>query len=295
MVKVKICLHVKSGLGDEANRVAYGIHRLKKAQLAYPTANVQASPDQAEELPPLRGRDPAAPSVNESKCLGCKHRRARTDPEHSRIIGECSYPHDEPIVWKCAGCKQRKNKSDDAHTHFPGECRMTIAQERRSAPRRGHDPRGLRRKATDDATSHFTPADLSDPPLTGGASSSGGDGSLSGDQSSSRGPDTVQRVRRTYQDEQVGLPNPSDWVSFAVGNTLRALRNNGPTVQRKPIKKLQIRWWHASAQAMTRLLERAGVPKEALEIIPDIRSGHMRGLSHLEPTSSSKCCLRQYP
>ena len=27
---------------------------------------------------------------------------------------------------------------------------------------------------------------------------------------------------------------------------------------------------HASAQAMTRLLERAGVPKEALEIIPDI-------------------------
>ena len=85
---------------DEANRVAHGIHRFKKVQLAYPSANVQASPDQAEELPPLRGRDPAAPPVNESKCFGCKHRRARTDPEHSRIIGECSYPHDEPIVWK---------------------------------------------------------------------------------------------------------------------------------------------------------------------------------------------------
>ena len=37
---------------DEANRAAYGIHRLKKVQLAYPSANVQASPDQAEELPP---------------------------------------------------------------------------------------------------------------------------------------------------------------------------------------------------------------------------------------------------
>ena len=57
---------------DEANRVAYGIHRLKKVQLAYPLANVQASPDQAEEQPP-RGRDPAAPPVSESKCLGCKH------------------------------------------------------------------------------------------------------------------------------------------------------------------------------------------------------------------------------
>ena len=111
---------------DEANRVAYGIHRLSKVQLAYPSAYVQASPGQDKERPP-RGRDSAAPPVNESKCFGCKHRRARTDPEHSRIIGECSFPHDEPIVWKCAGCRQRKNKSDDAHTHIPGECRMTIA------------------------------------------------------------------------------------------------------------------------------------------------------------------------
>ena len=176
---------------DEANRVAYGIHRLKKAQLAYPSANVQAGPDQAEEQPP-RGRDPAAPPVSESKCLGCKYRRARTDPEYSRVIGECSYPHDQPIVWKCVGCRQRKNKSDDAHTHIPGGCRTAIAQERRSAPRRGHEPCDPRRKPTDDATTHFTPADLPDPPLTGGASSNGGDQSLSGGQSSSRGPDTVQ-------------------------------------------------------------------------------------------------------
>ena len=37
---------------------------------------------------------------------------------------------------------------------------MTIAQERRSAPRRGHEPRDPRREATDDVTTHFTPADL---------------------------------------------------------------------------------------------------------------------------------------
>ena len=128
---------------------------------------------------------------------------------------------------------------------------MTITQERKSAPRRGHEPRDPRRKTTDDVTTHLHPADLPDPegqPLSGGSSSS-------------RGPDTVPRTRRTFQDEQVGPPNPSDWVSFDVGNTLRALRNNGPTVQRKLIRKLHIRWWHASAQAMTRLLERAGVPK----------------------------------
>ena len=147
---------------------------------------------------------------------------------------------------------------------------MTIAQERKSAPRCGHEPRDPRRKETDDVTTHLHPADLPDPPPTDGASSSGDRQPLSGGASSFRGPDTVQRVRRTYQDEQVGPPNPSDWVSFDVGNTMRALRNNGRTVQRKLIRKLHIRWWHASAQAMTRLLERGGVPKEALEIIPDI-------------------------
>ena len=31
---------------DEANRVAYGIHRLKKVQLAHPSANVRTSPGQ---------------------------------------------------------------------------------------------------------------------------------------------------------------------------------------------------------------------------------------------------------
>ena len=245
---------------DEANRVAFGIHRLKKVEKAYPTISVQANPGQIDERP-LRGRDPTARPVSETKCLGCRHRRARTDPDHSRIIGECGFPYDEPVTWKCVGCQQRKNKNDDAHTHIPGECRMTIAQERKSAPRRGHEPRDPRRKATEDATAHLHPADLPDPegqPLSGGMSST------------SRGPDTVPRTRRTFQDGQVGPPNPSDWVSFDVGNTLRALRNNGPTVQRKLIRKLHIRWWHASAQAMTRLLERAGVPKETLEIIPDI-------------------------
>ena len=183
----------------EANRVAYGIHRFKKIQLACPPASAQVNPGQEEERP-LRGRDPIAQPVNESKCLGCKHQRARTDPEHSRIIGECGYPYDEPVVWKCIGYVQRNNKSDDAHIQVPGECRMTAAQERKSAQRRGHEPRDPRRKATDDVTTHLLPADLPDPPPTSGASSSGDGQPLSGGASSPREPDTVQLVRHTYQD-----------------------------------------------------------------------------------------------
>ena len=142
---------------DEAKRVAYGIHRFKKVQLAHPLASVHANPGQEDERPP-RGRDPSAQPVNESRCLGCKHRGARTDPEHRRIIGECGYPYDEPVVWKCIGCRQRKNKRDDAHIHIPGECRIVIVQERKSAPRRGQEPHGPRRKATDDVTTHLHPA-----------------------------------------------------------------------------------------------------------------------------------------
>ena len=51
---------------DEANRVAYGIHRPKKVQLAYPSARVQANPERKNDTP--RGRDPIAP-VNESSVL----------------------------------------------------------------------------------------------------------------------------------------------------------------------------------------------------------------------------------
>ena len=176
---------------DEANRVAYGIRRFKKVQLAYPSANIQASLGQEEERPP-RGRDSAAPPVNEPKCIGCQHRRARTDPEHvvassaNAVILMVSLLSGNALAVDCARIKVTMLTC----THVPGECRMTIAQDRKSAPRRGHEPRDPRRQATDDVTTNLTPADLPDPPLTGGASFSGGALPLSGGQSSSRGPDT---------------------------------------------------------------------------------------------------------
>ena len=40
--------------------------------------------------------------------------------------------------------------------------------------------------------------------------------------------------------------------------------------RRRILRKLHIRWWHAGAQAMQRLLDRAGVPKQVIDIIPSI-------------------------
>ena len=178
---------------------------------------------------------------------------------HSRKVGECAYPYDNPIVWECVGCQNNRHKNHDSHTYIPGECRQSIVKSRASAPRRGHAPREPRIRASDDPTRSMQQPDLENTEQSQGNPAS-----------SSRGPDTVSRTRRTYQDQAVGNPHPNDWVSFDVGNVLRAMRTGGPATQRKLIRKLHLRWWHASTTAMTRLLERAGLPKAVLDMIPDI-------------------------
>ena len=51
---------------------------------------------------------------------------------------------------------------------------------------------------------------------------------------------------------------------------IRDLRLGSAAQINLSLRKLRIRWWHASAASMTRLLERAGVPKAALGVIPSI-------------------------
>ena len=254
---------------EEANHVVSGICALKK-QMGSPSSNFpvtrstgsQARPGDdtdGQPLPQPRGRDARAPPPEQSQCLGCKYRRARDDPSHSRQIGQCGYPHDEPRHWKCPGCQNRKPRTSDDHTYIDGECRLTIAAERQSAPRRGHEPRDPRRRASDDPSAALDPADIPDPPEA--ASSSAGPG---------RGPDTVPRVRRTYDDQASGPPNPSDWVSFDVGNTLRAIRTANLVQRKRLLRKLHLRWWHANLKSMSTALQRAGLPPEVIALLPDI-------------------------
>ena len=40
--------------------------------------------------------------------------------------------------------------------------------------------------------------------------------------------------------------------------------------RRRILRKLHIRWWHAGAQAMQRILDRAGVPKQVIDIMPSL-------------------------
>ena len=75
---------------------------------------------------------------------------------------------------------------------------------------------------------------------------------------SGRGFDREQRIRRTWTDAGTEPDEPADRSSFDIGRTVRAL---------KVCTEAQARLILASA---TRLLQRAGVPKTVLALLPDI-------------------------
>ena len=98
---------------------------------------------------PHPGRDPRAKAPKESSCLACKHYRARDDWEHNRIIGECSYPYDEPTVPLCGGCQKRKPRFHHDHSYVDKECRWAVAQMRTTSKRTNpHQPAGKSRERT---------------------------------------------------------------------------------------------------------------------------------------------------
>ena len=63
---------------------------------------------------------------------------------------------------------------------------------------------------------------------------------------------------------------PSNWSGFDLSRVLRVLRNADLPSCRLTLRKLHLRWWHAPAAAMTKLLERAGVSKEVCALVPEI-------------------------
>ena len=68
-------------------------------------------------------------------------------------------------------------------------------------------------------------------------------------------------------------PEVVDWSSFDLGRSLRALRSEDPAIQARALKRLHLRFWHASSDKMTRLLKSAGVPTFALNLIHSVCTG----------------------
>ena len=57
-------------------------------------------------------------------------------------------------------------------------------------------------------------------------------------------------------DQAVG-ENPTDWTSFDVSKSLRMLRTGSEAQITREVRKLHLRWWHCSREAMTNVLQAA--------------------------------------
>ena len=321
---------------EEANRVVEGILMLRRAVAMKPE---KAFPINRETIAkaqpggtPGRGRDPNAVPKAESTCPGCRcMTRPRDDWTHTREIGQCSYPYDEPWIPHCESCIRRLHRDHHGHTMKAG-CRNLIKATRMALPRKGHHPRDPAQPAEDEPTAGLpgtsagrelgadgeaaveeleaarpSGASTQTDDQSGAASSADppgsaerpnrprnidrrsrgsilaeprvepSEGSNEGEDVQRgargrvpRGPDASQRERRTWQDQSSGPGNNADWRQFDVTRVLRVLRMGTEAQCRLTLRKLHQRWWHASIAAMTRILERAGVPAQALNLIPSI-------------------------
>ena len=218
------------------------------------------------------------------------------DVTHSRTPGECRYPLIEPRIWTCPGCERRTPRwtsvGSGAHNYLPEQCKWATAPIRNSTKRHGKHPRPGRKKASDEPTAGLPattpegelgagdeaaappapPKDVvsaggeeADPPSSGGSSSSTTPPAPAG-----RGPDQQQRTRRTWQDSGTGDANPSDWSQYDIQRVIRALGCSTEAGRRRLLRKLHLRWWHASAAPMKRLLKHAGMPDSVLDLVDEI-------------------------
>ncbi|CAE7261221.1 pol [Symbiodinium sp. KB8] len=64
--------------------------------------------------------------------------------------------------------------------------------------------------------------------------------------------------------------DPDRWTSFDLGRALQDLRSIREGVVRRALRKLHIRWFHASAQRMKTLLTAAGVSPEIMVLVQQI-------------------------
>ena len=86
--------------------------------------------------------------------------------------------------------------------------------------------------------------------------------------------------------------NPPDWTSWDLGRALRSLRGADQPAIVRTLRKLHMRWWHASKQRMHSLLAAAGVQKLVLDAIEGVVDTCKICRLWKRPTAKSVASLR---
>ena len=263
---------------------------LKKmdAREMYTQRKTQPSASSAGSAGPAEEADYAA-------CPGCRGNQSRHDRRHNRVPGRCRYPHDAPVAWSCPGCMAGAHgapRPDHRHTHIHGECRwaeaaahlragraearnprVASAQEPtaalRDVPRLDEEPAAG--PPVGAAVEHpvLPLRDDIDPP---GASMADDDDN-DNDDNDNDDSHTAARRRRgpaPRADAEVQVGEPPDWSQWDLGRALQALRSTDIGVLSRTLRRLHVRLWHAPAQRLRDLCDRAGVPKTALDMIQNV-------------------------
>ena len=288
---------------NEAERIVKGILNLRKAiryLLTFPTTEepVQRTPLKVEKGKVAQaqpGGDPerATMGIDELKdvddpCKACIARWAKDHWCHTRVIGKCRWPYTPPWEPTCEGCWRFPgyNRPTDGHDGTPG-CWWSGRAPRQPTPRFGHHPRDGRKKASADSTADYRGAPKgkelgkeieeeverqversrsipqTDEPEGIPESKPSGSSSSSAGERKAPAPKAPAPTDGKVGGE--GVADPDDWTHFDIRRVLRTLRMTTPAQARMTLRKLHIRWWHASAEAMQKLLGRAGVPKEVTD------------------------------
>ena len=202
-------------------------------------------------------------------CTTCNANLRALSPKHTRKAGRCKFPSLEPQPYKCPTCVESEDRymnpreKQKGHTRKEGECRFASTP---SQTRTGHHPRDPRVPAREHPSSEASghdaairsssdhPAAASSDEQASAAASPEEPVEDTGEASSSsrqgRDPDTVQRVRRTFADRGQGGERLPDLSRFNIQVSLKNLRSWNPKVVQDEIRKLHLRWWHASEPKM---------------------------------------------
>ena len=67
------------------------------------------------------------------------------------------------------------------------------------------------------------------------------------------------------EDSGSATSSPSDWTKWNIGSSLQILRAGSPAATLRELRKLHLRWWHATAQQLQNTLRAAGLPQSTLD------------------------------
>ena len=81
------------------------------------------------------------------------------------------------------------------------------------------------------------------------------------------------KVRNIMVDSSTQGTSPEDapsWSTFDIGRAMTALRSGTPDIQRRILRRLHVRWWHATPTKMIGILKQAGIRGPVLELCKDV-------------------------